>query len=533
MGKKKNKNRFFGGSREEETPSQTPQTEETPSEPSPAAAESTAEKYAAQSAENAEPVAAEAAPEAETPKVETPKVEDEKPAQVFPTLALCMIVRDEEEWITQAINSVKSIVSEIIVVDTGSKDNTVEIAQSLGAKVFHQPWQDDFSEPRNFSIAQATSDWILILDADEAIAAEDLPELQRLTLDRSVCSEFLQRHYTNDHRLSEFKPCSKEYPEWERDNAGYFESNCVRLFPNHEGIHYRGRVHELVEHSIRDIDKHKIERTKVRIQHFGHTDKVLAKKDKTRLYTPLGEQKLVDDPNYWQAYFEMGVEHNRNGRHWESVVAFLQSLVKMPDYVPTWVNMGYVLCEMGRYRQAEFALRSAIEIDQRADEAYCNLGVVYMRTGKLREAEKVFRAALAINPKYVNAACNLGKALAMMQRLPEAVQVYRAAIEQMPQCATAKADLGAILLSAQAYQQAENCLLSAMRDDPNMSRTYFHLGQLFRATGRVMDAANALQHFCRLEASRPLSNDEKKLVQQVFVQAERLRQQAQQQQPAA
>lgn len=418
------------------------------------------------------------------------------------TISLCMIVRNEEEWIRQAIESVKPIVSEIIVVDTGSDDQTVKIAEELGAKVFHQPWENDFAKHRNYSIEQATGDWILILDADEAIAKRDLQTLQEQTKDRSICWEFLQRHYTNDHRLSEFKPVTGEYPEWEFDNGGYFESNCVRMFPNREGLNYQGRVHELVEHSIRQKGAHKIQRTPVRIQHYGHTDKVLAKKDKSAIYTSLGQEKLKDDPSYWQAHFEMGVEHNRNGRHWQSVMAFLQALTFQPEYLPAWVNMGYVLCEMGRYRQAEFSLRSALEIDPRNDEAFCNLGVVFMRTNRLPQAEQAFRAALNVNPKYVNAACNLGKTLAMMRRIPEAVMVYRTALEEMPNCTVAKADLGAIYLQERLFPEAEKYLSAALQEDPQNSRTYFHIGQLFRATGRVADAVRALEQFCVREEAR-------------------------------
>ncbi len=413
-----------------------------------------------------------------------------------------MIVKDEEDWIAQCIQSVKSIVHEIIVVDTGSTDKTVEIAKSFGAKIFHQPWEGDFAKARNFSIEKATGDWILILDGDEAIAERDLAELQKLTKDRKLCWEFLQRHYSNDHRLSEFTPVSGEYPEWESGQTGYFESNCCRLFPNKEGLYYEGRVHELVEHSIKKLGKHKIKRTKVRIQHFGHTEKVRAKKNKSKIYTPLGVEKLKDDPTNWQAYFELGVEHNQNGRHQESVTAFLQALAMLPDYVPAWVNMGYVLCEMGNYKLAEHALFSALEYDPNSDEALCNLGVVYMRLNQLVKAEQVLRKAVAINPKYVNAAVNLGKTLAMQQRFSEAALVYRNILKIMPKCPVAKADLGSIYLSQRMFKEAEFYLRSAIQDDPSLSRVHLQLGQLFKALNRVDESVISLSQFVDIERKR-------------------------------
>jgi glycosyltransferase involved in cell wall biosynthesis len=421
---------------------------------------------------------------------------------VSPTISLCMIVKNEERFLAQAIDSVRSIVSEIVIVDTGSTDGTLDIAKRYAAKVFHRPWDDDFSAPRNYSLEQATKDWILVLDADEAIAGEELNDLVAHTKHPHICWEFMQRHYTNDHRLSEFKSCVREYPKWEKTYAGYFESNLVRLFPNHRGIEYRGRVHELVEHKIREIPDLKIQRSKVRIQHYGHTPEVREKKDKSLLYTPLGRAKLGDNPEHWQGYFEMGVEHNNNGRHWESVTAFLQSINLNPSYVPTWVNLGYVYCELGRYKQAEVALMGGLDLDPQNDEAYCNLGVTYMRWGKSQQAENCFRKALQLNGRYVNAYCNLGKLLAMANRASEAIVIYRRALEVMPNCAVAHADLGAIYLSSRLFTEAEAALKEAARLDSSISHVFFHLGQLYKASSRIEAALEAFERYCAVEGDR-------------------------------
>ena len=81
-----------------------------------------------------------------------------------PTISACMIVKDEEKMLPRCLESIKDVVNEIILVDTGSKDNTIEIAKRYGAKVFHHPWEDHFSKHRNQSIKHANSDWIFIID---------------------------------------------------------------------------------------------------------------------------------------------------------------------------------------------------------------------------------------------------------------------------------------------------------------------------------------------------------------------------------
>src|SRR5690606_11343502 len=128
------------------------------------------------------------------------------------------------------------------------------------AKVFDFVWTGDFAAARNFSLAQASGEWILVLDADEAIDEQDLPAFVELTSDRKICTEFFQRHYTDDHRLNGFQPAKREFPQWERNYAGYFESPCVRLFPNGADLRFQGRIHELVEHSIRQGGLHRIVR---------------------------------------------------------------------------------------------------------------------------------------------------------------------------------------------------------------------------------------------------------------------------------
>lgn len=84
-------------------------------------------------------------------------------------LSICMMAKDEEENLDRCLESIKDIADEIIFIDTGSKDKTIEIAQSYGAKIYRHPWQDDFSLHRNQSIKYATGDWLLFIDADEEL----------------------------------------------------------------------------------------------------------------------------------------------------------------------------------------------------------------------------------------------------------------------------------------------------------------------------------------------------------------------------
>src|SRR5690625_4398186 len=107
------------------------------------------------------------------------------------TISLCMIVKNEEEVLERCLRSVKDLVDEINIVDTGSTDNTVDIAKKLTDRVYHFKWTGKFKDARNESFKKATKDYILYLDADDVLLKEDRKKFKKLkkTLDPSIDSE--------------------------------------------------------------------------------------------------------------------------------------------------------------------------------------------------------------------------------------------------------------------------------------------------------------------------------------------------------
>ena len=101
-----------------------------------------------------------------------------------PKISACMIVKNEEEFLPNCLNSIKEVADEIIIVDTGSTDNTVTIAKEFKAKVYHHPWNDSFSEARNHCLNHASGDWILQIDADEELEQADIPKLRLAISDK-------------------------------------------------------------------------------------------------------------------------------------------------------------------------------------------------------------------------------------------------------------------------------------------------------------------------------------------------------------
>ena len=181
------------------------------------------------------------------------------------TISLCMLAKDEEKTIAKAINSVKSIVDEIIVVDTGSKDNTKKIAESLGARVYTFAWKDDFSEARNFAKSRCTKDWILVLDADEIIAEKDIKKIKELAEKDNIAYRFIQRTYSNTKTALKWNDNDGSYAEGD-GFAGWNYRGIVRFFRNIPEITFIYPIHETVKPSILKIGK--ITSTDITIHHF-------------------------------------------------------------------------------------------------------------------------------------------------------------------------------------------------------------------------------------------------------------------------
>ena len=156
----------------------------------------------------------------------TKNVENFCAIQSLPTLSACLIVRNEAHCLARCLDSLQGLVSEIIVVDTGSTDGTVDIARKYTDKIFHYAWNDHFAEARNFGLAQATGDWILIIDADEVIPQETA------TL---IPSYLTHAEFQDRPLVLNFRFCAK-------GRADLFSRG---LFPNGYGISFAGRVHEI------------------------------------------------------------------------------------------------------------------------------------------------------------------------------------------------------------------------------------------------------------------------------------------------
>lgn len=182
-------------------------------------------------------------------------------------ISLCMIVKDEAGSLQRCLNAVRDVVDEIIIVDTGSVDNTIEIARLHGAVVIRTEWNGDFSEARNLSLAAATKPWILVLDADEVWV--QTPQMKTELMRLLAASRDDVRGYWI--QVTSLLGVSGE----ERVT----DAVC-RLFRNDPRIAFQGRIHEEIASSIMALAPQGVLHSGLEVIHYGYLERVITAKNK-------------------------------------------------------------------------------------------------------------------------------------------------------------------------------------------------------------------------------------------------------------
>lgn len=229
------------------------------------------------------------------------------------SVSLCMIVKDEEDSLQRCLGSVSDFVDEMIIVDTGSTDKTVEIAKSFGAKIYYFEWNDNFADARNYSLSKATKDWILVMDADDEFEKEDKWKLLNIT-DNKI---------TGANAYCGRTLCySGEVP----DKNSIIMNMNIRLLKNHRGYKFEGSIHEQIVLSPEDSgNPYALVAIDIRFHHYGYLLSVIAAKDKHTRNIGLIKKELEKNPQNTFMLFNMGNEYYAMHEYIKALDYYMQS----------------------------------------------------------------------------------------------------------------------------------------------------------------------------------------------------------------
>ncbi|MFA6978802.1 MAG: glycosyltransferase [Ignavibacteriaceae bacterium] len=300
-------------------------------------------------------------------------------------ITLSMIVKNEEKHLANCLESVKKVVDEIVLVDTGSTDNTLEIAKKYSAKIFHFEWINDFAAARNFALEKSFGDWILYLDADECLSQKSVYELQKLTKNKK--REAFKCIINNIDEINS-RPSVMTY---------------TRLFPNDKRVRFEGKVHEQIENSLRK-NNYVIKNSRIEIDHYGYnlTKDDLRNKAKRNLSILLKQFDEIKSSYY---AFHLGQTYAVLNEKENAVKYFTTSLLD-PKLEKESRSLAYrylAIDNAGQqnYKAASELIDKSLQCDNEQPLALFAAANIYLKLGDANVAEKYSRKAFEVNRKYL------------------------------------------------------------------------------------------------------------------------------------
>lgn len=312
------------------------------------------------------------------------------------TVSIVMIVKDEAANLPACLEQAKTVGDELVIVDTGSTDNTLEIANAYTDKVFHFNWIDDFAAARNASIDAATGDWCLVLDADEVIVDPVAAKLQLQT--------FIQQH--NNLTLGTVE----RFSDTARADGGVVREQLSRLFKRHL-FRYQGTIHEqLVSVGGGEVSR---QATGVQITHSGYVHSSDDAAHKANRNIPLLQQAVQQNPGDEYYLYQLGQAYFSRQTYPQAIEAFeaAEQAIDFSAQTPLGIkgavsrevlthlitSLCYAYINTQAYDKAEALLlrhrRYAHAGTQRADFAHA-LGYVYFMLGKAPQAIDAYQLSL-------------------------------------------------------------------------------------------------------------------------------------------
>ncbi len=347
------------------------------------------------------------------------------------TISLCLIVKNEEENLPSFLEHIRDQVDEMIVVDTGSTDNTISIAKSFGGVVFSFNLSDKgLADARNFSLDQATKEWILVLDPDERITTRDLEKIRRYTEQESYVGFYLtQRNYS---------PNKRGYMDWISSHgdtytesaiaAGWSANPIIRLFRNDKRIRFEGFCHEVVDKSITEIGA--VGELFIPIHHYGLLNR--EKYSKAERNINLLEKDLQNGTKErYFTYFQMAVTFLDKDDLVKAEEALRKSIESNPNYPPALSRLACLCLLKEKDKEAEELLLRALQVEASAD-IYNNLGVLFAKKKEFQQGVNYFKRAIDLNPKNSDSYVNLSLLFEEVGELEKAAYFLRKAKELNP-----------------------------------------------------------------------------------------------------
>lgn len=400
-------------------------------------------------------------------------------------ISLCIICKNEEKVIARCINSVKDVVDEIILVDTGSQDSTLEIAEHLEVNIYQIPWENHFAKAKNFAIDRATGDWIIFLDADEYLTKDSIGNLRELINEA-------------ERKKKECIFCEILNQQGDKITST-FKTN--RIFKHTSQIRYKGRVHERLYNTNREVMG--IDFTnQIKILHDGYDEEVWKEKCKGTRNIELLLEELKEDSTNSDIYYYLMQAYNAIGqvdKAWmfgEKAIQY--NKFELEDAKIATYNLLLSLCSSIKKEKnvAQNIYTKAIKIDSRYPDFDFRYGTYLYDTDRVEESIEHFKICINKVEGYN------GTSLSIIQG--NVTLVFELLVNAY--------------LKQQQYELAIPILVKILRINPYRVREVYNLISILQTKetgtaignilGRLYDYSKLKDQLLLLQISKELGNNE-------------------------
>jgi glycosyltransferase involved in cell wall biosynthesis len=404
------------------------------------------------------------------------------------SISLCMIVKNEEVALPKCLNSVKNFVDEMIVLDTGSSDRTPQIAQQFGAKVYDFQWSNNFSTARNAALKYVTSDWVLVLDADEMLTPSIVPQMQSVI----QSDEYILINLVRQEVGAAQSPYSL----------------VSRLFRKHPEIRFERPYHALVDDSVAAILKKdpywQVGYLQgVAILHAGYQKIAIAQNNKYVKAQAAMLEFLSTHPNDPYVCSKLGalyVETGNISQGMELLQRGLSQVTVNPNSTNENRLRGLTNSQSQQMNLTSVATNSMLQSTENYEilyELHYHLGIAYSHLKNLQQALVHYQAAIKL-PIYpmlkLGAYNNLGNLLKDAGDLNNAKKAYETALKIDPNFAAGHYNLGMTLKALGQFVDAIACYQKAIKLNPYYAEAYQNLGVVQLKVGNVQASITAFKN---------------------------------------
>lgn len=348
-----------------------------------------------------------------------------------PIVSLCMIVKNEEKVIKRCLDSVVDLVEDIVIVDTGSTDSTIEIIKEYeNVRLFYFEWNNSFADARNFAASHALGEWILVLDADEFLEATNA------------------RAVIEDLKNSKDDVYAINIVNFVGDNGNRIvENKHVRLYKNSGTYEYTRAIHEQITH--KENKNITVKLSDLIAYHSGYMEEVVKTKQKTNRNKKLINLQLKREKSGFD-YYNLGNELKIEKKYEQALDAFVTAYKKKEDPFINWVpicllNITETLILLDRHNDALNVLQDAIRIYKDAADYLYIKGSIYIAQGRLEDAKQVFTLILSEKSTFKTVvkssdaieylpSLRLGKIYELEKDMEKAVAYYSKALNINNRC---------------------------------------------------------------------------------------------------